>query len=188
MQHHFDGRIGRGRIDQIGAFNREEFFIRDRLESAQIPQWRQANRRQAFRFDRGHVGARSLDPQDLDFVAEQVAGTRLQRSVAAAMQHQFRIGTEQSCAVDAEAPHRARCRPRRRAPRFPRLQLRPICFSWARVPKKNCPGFGSGQPEALRQDHVRPRDGAPVINRRRSVVTTSRYGVVDRRFRFRRLR
>jgi hypothetical protein len=30
--------------------------------------------------------------------------------------------------------------------------------------------------------------GAPVINRRRSVATTSRYGVVYRRFRFRRLR
>ena len=102
MQHHFDGRIGCGRIDQIGAFDREEFFIRDRLVGAQIPQWRQANRRQAFRFDRGHVGARSLDPQDLDFVAEQVTGTRLQRSVAAAMQHQFRIGTEQSCAVDTK--------------------------------------------------------------------------------------
>jgi hypothetical protein len=62
MQHHLNGRIGRGRIDQIGAFDRQEVFIGDGFDGAQVAQWRKADRQQVPRFDRRHVGAGGLDP------------------------------------------------------------------------------------------------------------------------------
>ena len=98
------------------------------------------------------------------------------------MQHQFRIARRAIASCRREAPNRARCRPRRRARRSPRLQLRPIRSSW-RAFQKELPRIGPGQPE-LCDKIMFDRARRARINRRRSVATTSRSGVADRRFAF----
>ena len=63
---------------------------------------REPHRRQPGRLDRRHVGAATLDAQHLDLVADEVARARLDRGVAAAVQHQARIAAEEPRGVEAE--------------------------------------------------------------------------------------
>ena len=60
VQHDFDGRIWRRRIDQVGALDGDQLLVGDRVERAQLPQRRQPYRRQAIGLGRRHVGAGGL--------------------------------------------------------------------------------------------------------------------------------
>ena len=115
-------------------------------------------------FDRRHVGAGSLDPQDLDLFAEKVAGVCLERSIAAAMQDQLAVAAEQPCRIEPQAPDRARRRLWRNARLSSRRQLRPTGFSW-RVDRLH-------QPPAMRRDHQPLRRGRSVLSLSPTSVTT----------------
>ena len=46
VQHHFDRRIGRGGVDQIGAFDGDEIFVGDSIERTQLAKRRKPHGRQ----------------------------------------------------------------------------------------------------------------------------------------------
>ncbi len=75
---------------------------RERVEAAQAPQLMQAHRRQALRLDVAHIPAAALHAQHIDVFAELIFRGGLDRGVAAAMQHQLRIGTEQPRRIGAQ--------------------------------------------------------------------------------------
>ena len=102
VQHDLDGRVRRRRIDQIGALDGDQLIVGDGFARAQPAQRPKPHRRQAFGFDRRHVGAGGLDPQHLDRLAKEVDDAGLQRRIAAAMQHQLGIAAEQPGCVEAQ--------------------------------------------------------------------------------------
>src|SRR6516164_1468243 len=59
-------------------------------------------RSKAGQLDGGHVDARGLDAQHLDFRAERIAHRGLERRVAAAMQHKLGVAAQQTCRIDAQ--------------------------------------------------------------------------------------
>ena len=87
---------------RLRALDPDKFLVCDRLRPAQPPQRRKPHRRQSCRLDRRHVGTGRLDAQNLDLVAAEVARVRLERGIAAAMQHKPGIAAEQPRRVDAE--------------------------------------------------------------------------------------
>ena len=91
VQHDLDRRSWRRRIDQVGAFDADKLVVGDRIEAAQPAHGFKPHRRQAFGFDRRHVGAGGFDPQHLDIFAKEIAHAGLERGVAAAMQHQLGV-------------------------------------------------------------------------------------------------
>ena len=102
MQHDLDRRSWRRRIDQVGALDADKFVVGDGVEPAQPAQGVKPHRRQAFAFDRRHVGAGGFDPQHLDIFAEDIAHAGLERGVAAAMQHQLAVAAKKPRRVEAE--------------------------------------------------------------------------------------
>ena len=102
VQHHLDRRIGRRRIDQIGALDADELVVVDGVERAQFAHRVKPHGGKPVRVDRRHVGAGGFDAQHLDVLAEAVAHARLQRGVAAAVQHELRVAAEQPRRVDAQ--------------------------------------------------------------------------------------
>ena len=60
VQHHLDRRIGRGRIDQVGALDADQIFVVDGVERAQLAHRRQPHRDNPFRPD-----AAMSAPEDL---------------------------------------------------------------------------------------------------------------------------
>jgi hypothetical protein len=77
-------------------------FERSSATSSKPAERHKPDRRQAVGFDRRHVGAGSLHPQDFDVLAKGVAHAHFDRRVAAAVQHQLGIAAEQSRCVDAQ--------------------------------------------------------------------------------------
>ena len=77
VQHDLDRRIWCRRINEIGALDRDEFFVADVIERAQPPQCVEPDGGQAFGLDRRHVGAGSFYAQDIELLAE-VIDLRLQ--------------------------------------------------------------------------------------------------------------
>ena len=75
---------------------------RQRLALAQPAQRREPHRGQAGRLDRRHIPAAALDAQHLGGFADEVGRHRLDRGVAAAVQHQLRVAAEQARGVDAQ--------------------------------------------------------------------------------------
>ncbi len=110
VQHHLDRRIGRCRIDQVGALDARPALVGDRVERAQPPQRRKPHRRQSGRLDRRHVGAGRLDAQHLDVFAEDdracASSARYCRRHAAQAWDRGRAAASCRCA----APGRGRCR------------------------------------------------------------------------------
>ena len=102
VQHDLDRRSWRRRIDQVGALDADKFVVGDGVEPAQPAQGVKPHRRQAFGFDRRHVGAGGFYPQHLDIFAEETAHAGLERGVAAAMQHQLGVAAKEPRRVDAE--------------------------------------------------------------------------------------
>ncbi len=102
VQQRLDRRVGRGGIEQVQPLHIDHGLVGQRLERAKLPKRLKLHRGQAPRLDIGHVGARALDADDLVLLAEIVVRPRLDRGVAAAMQHEQRIAAEQARGVDAE--------------------------------------------------------------------------------------
>jgi hypothetical protein len=103
VQQRFDrGRrgIGARALAQQGV---DHLGIAQALERGQSPQGRQAERGEAGGRDRLEVPAAPLDVQDLLLLAEQVPRARLDRGVAAAVQHQRAVPPEQPRRVHALA-------------------------------------------------------------------------------------
>ena len=101
VQQGFDRRVRRGGIQQIDALEVDHVLVGQLVQLAQLAQRLQPHRRQARRFDHAHVPARALDADHIDIFAELVFHDRLDRGIAAAMQHHFRIAAEQACGVGA---------------------------------------------------------------------------------------
>ena len=139
VQHHLDRRVRRGRIDQVGAFDGDQFDVANMIECAQAAHRLKPHRAKAGRIGGSHVGARGLDVQHFDVFAETVATARFQRRVAAAVQDEFGIAAEQPRRVNAQR------------------QI-PVDPGWAGACNKRL-GVGV-DPAALHVALSRPRNGA----------------------------
>ena len=102
MQQRFHRRVWGTGIEQVDALEVHHVFIRQGIQRAQPFQRRQPHRGKAGGFDIAHVPARSLDAQDIDILAQLIADHRLDRCIAAAMQHQLRIGAQQPRGIDPQ--------------------------------------------------------------------------------------
>ena len=102
VQQRLDGRVGCRGIEQVDALEVDHVLVGERGQRAQLPQRAELDRRQAGGLDGAHVPARALDAQHLVRLAEQVLGQRLDRRVAAAVQHQRGIAPQQPRRVGAQ--------------------------------------------------------------------------------------
>ena len=102
VQHDLDRRIWRRRIDKVGALDARQLLVVDRLERARPTQRCEPHGGKTFGLDRRQVRAGGLDAQNLNLFAEAVAHTRLQRGIAAAVQHQLGVAAEKPRGVDAQ--------------------------------------------------------------------------------------
>ncbi len=102
VQQRLDRRIGRGRIDQVGALQRHHVLVAEAVQLARLQQRRELHRRQARRLDHRHVPAAALDAEHVPGVADEVGDFHLHRRVAPAMQHQARLAAKETGGVDAQ--------------------------------------------------------------------------------------
>ena len=102
VQQGLDRRIGRHRIEQIGALHPHHVFVRERIEPPQAAQRPEPHGGKARRLDLRHVPAAALDAQHLGLLAHQVGEPRLERGVAAAMKDEPLLPPEQARGVDAK--------------------------------------------------------------------------------------
>ena len=102
VQQRLDRRIGRHRIEQVGALDAHHVLVGHLVARQELMQRGEPHRRQAGRLDRGHVPARALDAEHVGLVAEKIGHAELDRGVAAAVQHERRIAAEQARRVDAQ--------------------------------------------------------------------------------------
>ena len=100
VQQRFDGRIGRHRIEKIGALNRDHLFVGQCVARAQPAQRLEPHRRQPGRLDVAHVPARAFDAQNVDVIAHEVRDRGLDRRVAAAVQDKLGILPSSRVVVD----------------------------------------------------------------------------------------
>ena len=102
VQQDLDRRVRRRRIEQVLALDAHHLLVGERVAGAQLAQAIEPHRRQPGGLDRRHVGARALDAERLDLLAEEIGHRRLHRGVAAAVQHQLGIAAEKTRGVDAQ--------------------------------------------------------------------------------------
>ena len=102
VQERFDRWVGSRRIEQILALHTNHIFVAQRVACAQPAQAIEPNRRKSCRLDRRHVGARPFDAERHDLLAEQVRHRRLNRGVAAAVQHEPGIAAEEAGGIDPQ--------------------------------------------------------------------------------------
>ncbi len=102
MQQRFDRRVGRHRVEQIGALRPHHLLVRHGIALEQHAQLGEPHRRQPGRLDHGHVGARALDAEHIDLAPHQVGQPQFHRRVAAAVQHETGIAAEQARGVDPQ--------------------------------------------------------------------------------------
>ena len=102
MQQGLHRGVGGGRIDQVVALGRHHRLIAEGFQSPQGAQGLQPHRRVAGRFDRGKVPAGTLHAENGNGFSQQAGHGGLHRGVAAAMQHQIRVGAEQAGRVGAQ--------------------------------------------------------------------------------------
>ena len=88
--------VGGGRIDQVVALGGHHRLIAEGIQSPQGAQRLQAHRRVAGWLDRAEVPAGTLHAQHRNRFAQQAGHAGLHRGVAAAVQHQIRVGAQQA--------------------------------------------------------------------------------------------
>lgn len=102
MQQRLHRRVGRGRVDEVGALQGNHVLVGQSVQCAGLEQRLQLDRRQALRLDDTHVPAAALDAQHVPLVADEIGRRRLARRVAAAMQDQPWLAAQQPRRVDAQ--------------------------------------------------------------------------------------
>ncbi len=102
VQHEFDRRIWRRRVDQVGAREGDQFGVGDCLARAQRAQRTKPHGGQPRQLNLGHVGAAGLHVKDFGLFAEHVVRFCLERGVAAAMQDELAVAAEKSCRVNQQ--------------------------------------------------------------------------------------
>jgi len=102
VQQRFYRRVGRRRIDQVGTLKVDHVRVGELVERTQPAQRLELDRRQSARLDRRHVPARALDAQHGMQRADDVPCLGLDRGIAAAVQHQQRVASEQPGRVGAK--------------------------------------------------------------------------------------
>ena len=73
VQQRLDRRIGRRRVEQVGALQPHHVLVGELFARAQLQQRRKPHRRQARGLDRGHVPAGALDAEHVDLIAVRSA-------------------------------------------------------------------------------------------------------------------
>ena len=102
VQQRLDGRVRRGRIDQVGPLQRHHVFVSERLQLPRLQQRRELHGREACGLDGAHVPAAALDAEHVPAVADEIGRNHLARRIAAAVQDEARLATEQTRRVDAQ--------------------------------------------------------------------------------------
>ncbi len=103
VQQGLDRGIGRARIEQIGALHPHHVLV-GKPGSGFHPQQRcEPHRRQPGGLDLGHVPAAALDAENLGLLAQEIGQTRLDRGVAATMEHQLRLAAQKPRGIDAQS-------------------------------------------------------------------------------------
>ena len=102
MEQRLDRRVGRQRIEQIGALRPYHLFVGHGVAREQHAQLGEPHRREPGRLDHRHVGAGALDAEHVDLAPHQVRQAQFHRGVAAAVQHQAGIAAEQARGIDAQ--------------------------------------------------------------------------------------
>ena len=102
VQHRLDRGVGGPRVDQRVAQHERHVLVGQAVERAQLAQPVEPQRRHARFVDGGHIAAGGLHAYDLGHLAQEVGGERLDRGVAAAVQHQARLAAEQARRIDAQ--------------------------------------------------------------------------------------
>ncbi len=102
VQERLDARVrGRG-VEEARAKLIDHDLVRHRGERAKLAERLEAHRGVPCGLDGAEVPARSLDVNDLDRLAQQRTRRGLDRGVAAAMEHQRRLATDEARSVRAE--------------------------------------------------------------------------------------
>src|SRR6202030_2251213 len=102
VQQSLDGRVGGPGIEQVGALHPHHLLVGERLAPAQFAQRGEPYGGKAPRLDRRHVPATALDAEDLDLLVQKVLHYGLDRSVAAAVQHQVRFAAQETRSINAQ--------------------------------------------------------------------------------------
>ena len=102
VQQNLDRRIGRRGRDEARALNAHDIFVAERRPRPELAQTVEPHGGKIGRLDIGHVGTRAFDAQHRDLVAERVSHARLERGIAAAVQHELGIAAEQARRIDAQ--------------------------------------------------------------------------------------
>ena len=100
MEQRLDRRVRGVRIEKVAALEAHHLPVAEGVERTQPAQRREPDRRQAGGLDPSHVPTAALDAQRLDPFAGQVGGGRLDRAVAAAVEHEPGVRAEQPGRVD----------------------------------------------------------------------------------------
>jgi len=101
QQHLHRGRGGQ-RVDQEGALRPRHILVGKCFARAQCAQLIEPHGGKTGGLDRAHVPARAFDVKRLDLPAGKIARLGLQRGIAAAVQHEVRIGADQPRGIDAQ--------------------------------------------------------------------------------------
>ena len=102
VQQRFHRRIGRAGIQQVDALIIDHVLVGQLVQFAQLADRLQLHRRQTLGFDIAHVPARAFDADHLHILTQHVLDHRLDRGVAAAMQHQLRVLAQQARGIGAQ--------------------------------------------------------------------------------------
>jgi len=94
--------VGRAGIDQVRPLDAHHFLVREDCSLPQFAQRREANGRESSGLDRRHIPAAPLHAQHLDLLLEEILDDGLDRRVAAAVQHEFRLAAQEARGIDAQ--------------------------------------------------------------------------------------
>jgi hypothetical protein len=102
VQQGLDRRVRSRRLDQIGALQPHHFLVGKRFSCTKFQQRCKPHRWQTRGLDRAHIPARAFDAENVNSIAVEIGDARLHRSVAATVQNQTRILTQQTRGIDPE--------------------------------------------------------------------------------------
>ena len=102
MQQRLHRRVGRRRVEQAPTLQIDHLPVGKRVETPQLEQRGDPQRRKTAGLDVSHVPAAALDAQHVDAPAEGIPHGRLDRGVAPAVQHEPGIPSEQARGVNAQ--------------------------------------------------------------------------------------
>jgi len=124
MQDRFHRRVRGAGVEQVDPQLVHHLGVAQLRQLRQAPDGLQAQRRETGRFDGCEIPAAALDPQRRHRFAPGVGAAALDGRVAAAVQHQRRIGAHQARSV-GDLAEVAQLRPARRLVGIPAIQHRP---------------------------------------------------------------